>query len=252
MGPGDYDESNPAGVGPHPHTGLQTVTWLVEGELLHRDNLGTEQTITPGQLNLMTAGRGVSHAEESVHPRGHLHGIQLWVAQPEATRHGDAAFEHHAELPVLELANAIATVLVGNLGEVASSARRDTDHVGADLQLRSGLSVIPVVDAHEHAVIVLDGAVEIDGTPVTPGQLAYLDPGRDELPFVVDDPARAILLGGVPFESRISMWWNFVARSKDEIDQARADWNAESDRFGVTGSGWDRIPAPEPPWSGSS
>lgn len=249
MGPAAYGEDDPVGVGPHPHIGLQTVTWLVEGELLHRDNLGTEQTIAPGQLNLMTAGHGVSHAEENVHARGALHGIQLWVAQPEATRHGDAAFEHHGELPQLELPNGRATVLVGMLGEVSSTARRDTDHFGAELLLRSGPTVVPVERDHEHALVVLDGSVAVGGETLRPGNLAYLQPGRDELPLAVDDACRVMLLGGEPFGAKIKMWWNFVGRDTDEIDVAAGDWNAGSDRFGDTGSTWDRIPAPATPWS---
>ena len=121
MGPSTYDEDAPIGIGPHPHIGLQTVTWLVAGEMLHRDSLGSEQKIEPGQLNLMTAGHGVSHAEENVHRHGDMHGIQLWVAQPERTRHDAPAFEHHAELPQAEFGAATATVLVGGLGDVMSN-----------------------------------------------------------------------------------------------------------------------------------
>jgi redox-sensitive bicupin YhaK (pirin superfamily) len=115
------------GIGPHPHIGLQTVTWLVAGEVLHTDSLGSEQLIRPGQLNLMTAGGGVAHAEQSpASYRGESHGIQLWVAQPEATRHGDAAFEHHAHLPQYEFDGAVATVIIGELAGVRSPARHDT------------------------------------------------------------------------------------------------------------------------------
>jgi quercetin 2,3-dioxygenase len=248
MGPSTYDEDDPVGIGPHPHIGLQTVTWLVAGELLHRDNLGSEQTIRPGQLNLMTAGRGVSHAEENVHTRGQLHGIQLWVAQPERTRHGDAAFEHHAELPHLELPNATATVLVGRLGEIVSAARRDTDHFGAELRLRTGTTVVPVDPSHEHALVVVEGRAEIGDVALTPGHLGYLEPGRDELPLSAAEPTRLLLLGGEPFESKITMWWNYVARDRDEIARANVDWADGHDRFGDTGSTWPRIPAPTPPW----
>ncbi len=126
MGPVDVTEEHGLDIGPHPHTGLQTVTWLVAGQVLHRDSLGSEQLIAPGQLNLMTAGRGVAHAEEATGAyRGPLHGIQLWIAQPEATRHGAAAFEHHASLPQAEVGAATATVLVGELGGARSPARHD-------------------------------------------------------------------------------------------------------------------------------
>jgi redox-sensitive bicupin YhaK (pirin superfamily) len=126
MGPADVTENSGLDVGPHPHMGLQTVTWLIDGEALHLDSLGSEQVIKPGQLNLMTAGGAISHAEEATgHYRGTLQGIQLWVALPEETRHGAGAFEHHAELPQSELDGAVATVLVGDYGDLSSSARHD-------------------------------------------------------------------------------------------------------------------------------
>src|SRR4051812_44710661 len=145
MGPGRVTADRGLDIGPHPHAGLQTVTWLLRGEVLHRDSLGSEQVIRPGQLNLMTAGAGVSHSEETrgVYEGG-VHGVQLWVAQPEATRSGVPAFEHHAELPQVELANGDATVLVGELSGVMSPSRRDTDHLGADLDLRPGRSSLPL------------------------------------------------------------------------------------------------------------
>src|SRR5690242_13129495 len=145
MGPGRVSETHGLDIGPHPHMGLQTVTWLLRGVVLHRDSLGSEQEIRPGQLNLMTAGRGVSHSEETtgIH-RGELHGIQLWVAQPESTRDADPAFEHHDLLPEAELGNGVATVLIGVFLGARSTARRDTEHVGVDLDLRPGRTVVPL------------------------------------------------------------------------------------------------------------
>jgi redox-sensitive bicupin YhaK (pirin superfamily) len=247
MGPSD--RGTEVAIGPHPHIGLQTVTWLLDGELLHRDSLGSEQVIRPGQLNLMTAGRGISHAEESTGSAHGLHGIQLWVAQPEATRHRAPAFEHHADLPRLELGAGDATVLVGDLAGSASTARRDTDHVGVDLDLRPGVTTVPLQRHHEYALVVLAGALTIDGAPVTPGHLAYLGLGRDELALQATEPTRALLLGGAPFEAPVLMWWNFVARTRDEVDAARADWGRGAERFGETGSALARIAAPAPPWS---
>ncbi len=262
MGPVAVTEDAGMDVGPHPHMGLQTVTWLVSGELLHRDSLGSQQVIRPGQLNLMTAGRGVSHAEESTgRYRGELQGIQLWVAQPEATRHGEAAFEHHTDLPQLEVGDAIATVLVGELAgnpTSASSARRDTDHVGVDVQLRPGRTLLPLLAEHEYAIVVLVGAVKLSSqesgsrTRVVPGELAYLGLGRDELELRSGEETRLLLLGGEPFESPILMWWNFVGRTRAEMTTAAADWNAPAAtgaRFGDPGSGLARIPAPNTPWS---
>src|SRR4051794_7453513 len=137
MGPADVTENSGLDVGPHPHTGLQTVTWLVDGEALHKDSLGSEQVIRPGQLNLMTSGGAVSHAEEATGSySGRLHGIQLWVAQPNETRHGDAAFEHHAELPQVGLGGADATVLVGRFGGGGRPARRGSELGGGDIPTR--------------------------------------------------------------------------------------------------------------------
>lgn len=249
LGPFTPRDGEDWGIGPHPHMGLQTVTWLVAGELLHRDSLGSEQTIRPGQLNLMSAGDGISHAEEPVGgSRGQVHGIQLWVAQPEATRHGGGGFEHHADLPLVELGDGVATVLVGDLAGASSAARRDTDHVGAELLLRRGTMVVPVRDDHEHALVVLEGAVTVADQVVTPGNLGYLGLGRDELALTATDAARVLLLGGVPFDAPILMWWNFVARSREEIDAARAAWDDGGERFGETGSPLARISAPVPPW----
>lgn len=231
-------------VGPHPHIGLQTVTWLVTGEALHRDSLGSEQLIRPGQLNLMTSGGGIAHAEES--PTGHrreLHGAQLWVALPEATRHGPAAFEHHADLPVLGAGSLEVTVLTGEVDGVRSPARADTDLVGLAIA-GGGPGSLPVDPAHEHALVVLDGAVAVGEETVAPGELAYLGLGRERLDLDAEPGSHALVLGGVPFPDRLVMWWNFVARTKAEITAAWDDWAAGAPRFGPVASELDRIPAP--------
>ena len=245
--------SGDGGIGPHPHIGLQTVTWLLAGELLHRDSLGSEQLIRPGQLNLMTAGAGVAHAEENVAtPERQLHGIQLWVAQPESTRHRDAAFEHHEDLPRVDLGPADATVLVGSFAGTSSPARRDTDHFGVQLTIPPGATAeAPVSPGHEHALVVLVGAIAVDGSALTVGQLGYAAPERDTIGLRADATEHAVvmLLGGTPFESEILMWWNFVARTRDEIDAAAMAWTSASDRFADTGSQLGRIPVPPRPWS---
>lgn len=249
MGPVAVDEFRTVEIGPHPHIGLHTVTWLVAGELLHRDSIGSEQPIRPGQLNLMTAGHGVAHAEEATNDyRGDLHGMQLWVAQPEETRHGAPAFEHHAELPQVSLGAGEATVLVGEFDGVTSPARRDTDLVGLDAVLRAGVSSWALRTDFEYAVVVIDGTVAVDDTVVMPGQLGYLGLGRDELTVSTTDNARMLLLGGVPFAEPVLIWWNYVARSKDEVELAGQDWNAQAERFGRVDSALTRIPSPQPPW----
>lgn len=250
MGPAEMTPGEGVDVGPHPHTGLQTVTWLVEGEALHRDSLGSEQVIRPGQLNLMTAGNGIAHSEEGLGSRsGRVHGVQFWVAQPELTRHGSPAFEHHSELPQVEIAGAHGTVLVGAFAGETSPARRDTDHFGADLIIEPGRVVVATQPTFEHGIVVLDGAVSIDGRPVTPGHLAAFATDRSEIVIDALEPARIVVFGGIPFEARISMFWNFVARTHDEIDSAVASWqNPHDDRFGSVSSTVARIPSPRQPW----
>jgi hypothetical protein len=249
MGPADVDPDRGVDIGPHPHIGLMTVTWLLDGEVLHRDSLGSEQVVRPGQLNLMTAGRGVSHAEESTgRYRGTLEGIQLWLAQPSGTRDGDAAFEHHADLPSYDLPRGSATVVLGELGGLRSPARHDTPLVGADLDL-PGATTVPLRAEWEHAVVVLRGAVGIDGEVATPGKVAYLGLGRDEVLLDAVEPSRAMLLGGEPFAEKVSIWWNFVGRERDELDAAYRSWQAGDDRFGRVASALPRIPAPAPYWA---
>jgi redox-sensitive bicupin YhaK (pirin superfamily) len=249
MGPVQVTEQHGLDIGPHPHTGLHTVTWLIDGDVLHRDSLGTEQLIRPGQLNLMTAGRGVSHSEEAASGyRGTLHGVQLWVAQPEPTRFGEPAFAHHAVLPQVELDASTVTVLAGSFAGVTSPARQDSPLVGVDAVVRPGVSVWPLRADFEHGLVVLTGEVAVDGRPVSSDRFAYLGLGRDELVLDVVEPARVLLLGGVPFGEQILMWWNFVARTRDEITGAYEQWRAEDGRFGEVHSALDRIPAPPPPW----
>jgi len=251
MGPGQVSDTHGLDIGPHPHMGLQTVTWLLRGVMLHRDSLGSEQEVRPGQLNLMTAGRGVSHSEETtgIH-RGELHGIQLWVAQPEGTRDGNAAFEHHDRLPLAELDNGVATVLIGAFLGVRSTARRDTEHVGIDLDLRPGRTVVPLEPECEYALITTEGAVAIGPCPMEPGRLGYLGVGRQEVPIDASAPARCLLLGGAPFPEPVLMWWNYVARTRQEITSAHRSWTAGEERFGTFASTLPRMEAAGPPWAG--
>ena len=232
-------------IGPHPHIGLHTVTWLVDGLVRHRDSLGSDQLIRPGQLNLMVAGSGLAHSEETPPGgAGVLHGVQLWVAQPESTRHARPDFEHHPQLPELILPGAVATVLVGELGGLRSPARADWPTLGVDLDLSAGIEV-PIDPGFEHALVVLAGEVALAGGPaITPGSLAYLGTGRGVVSLAPADRARVLLIGGAPFTEPILMWWNFVARDLSEFATAAADWNSGSARFGRVDSDLALIPAP--------
>ena len=247
MGPADVAEDSGPDIGPHPHTGLQTVTWLLDGQVLHRDSLGSEQVISPGQLNLMSAGHGVSHAEESTgHYRGVLEGIQLWIAQPEGTRHGPAAFEHHGDLPQVELEGGVASVLMGSLDGAVSPARQDSPTVGIDLDLHRA-TTLALDPQFEHALVVLRGAARVDEEVATPGHLAFLGVGRDELALDATEPTRVLLIGGAPFPEPIRMWWNFVARTREEMVDAQRAWQEPDGRFGRVASRLPLIPAPALP-----
>jgi redox-sensitive bicupin YhaK (pirin superfamily) len=248
VGPVAVPEAGPVGIGPHPHLGLQTVTWLVSGALLHLDSLGSEQLIRPGQLNLMTAGHGVAHAEEDPGASAELHAVQLWVAQPDATRNGAPAFEHHAELPRVDLGGGEATVLLGDFAGLTSPARRDTEHMGAELRVRRGTTVVPLRGDYEHALVVLEGSIQVDGRGIEPGVLGYLGAGRTEGALVTDAPARALLLGGLPLPEPILMWWNFVGRSRDELSDARRQWSSDDGRFGTVRSTLERVEVGPAPW----
>jgi len=249
MGPVEVTETSGLDVGPHPHTGLQTVTWLTDGAVLHRDSLGSEQLIRPGQLNLMTAGRGVVHAEEGTGTyRGTLQGIQLWVAQPESERFGDPDFKHIAQLPQVEFGQAMATVLAGSFLDVQSPAPFGKDLVGLDAIIQRGTTIFPLRADYEYAVVALDGALEVGESTSKPGQIASLGVGRDEVAISASAPTRMILLGGVPFPEPVFMWWNFVGRNVDEIGTFYRDWRDKGERFGEVNSTLERIPAPPPPW----
>lgn len=247
MGPARVAGPGGVNVGPHPHMGLQTVTWLLDGEILHRDSLGSEQIIRPGQLNLMSAGRGVSHSEESTHVyEGTLEGIQLWLAQTDDTRWDEPTFRHHADLPTVELTNGAATVLVGSFAGVTSPEAQYGDEVaGVNLVLR-GDQEIPLNTNHEYGVVVMRGQVRLGQTNAEPGSLYYLGRGRASLDLTVNDTATVVLLGGVPFERDVLMWWNFVGRSWDEMSAASSEWNEHGERFGAVASDLERHTAPMP------
>ena len=234
-------------VPPHPHTGLQTVSWLLRGEVLHRDSLGSLAQVEPGQLNLMTAGRGISHSEET--PPGaspQLQGVQLWVALPGAARHMPPEFGHHPDLPVIADGGLTGTVFLGEVGGAVSPAAAHTPLAGAELRL-TGAGTVPLRPDFEYAVLVADGApVDVAGHRLDPGPLLYLGAGRSELRLSSGAPSTVLLVGGEPFEERIVMWWNFVGRDHDEIAAARAGWAAGADRFGTV-HGYAGGPLPAPP-----
>lgn len=254
-GPADVTGSAGMNVPPHPHTGLQTVTWLLDGAVHHQDSLGNEQLVRPGQLSLMTAGHGITHAETS--PPDHpplLRGVQLWVALPDSDRHVAAHFAHHANLPVVSDDGLRATVIIGSVAGERSPAHAYTPLVGADVELGPDASSrLPLDPGFEHAVLALDGDAVVDGAPLPRASLVYLGCGRHDLDLAADGRGgRLLLLGGAPFEEELLMWWNFVGRDHDEIVAFRSEWETSragaATRFGTV-TGYDGAPlaAPEMP-----
>lgn len=245
-GPDDIEREPGMQVPPHPHIGLQTVSWLHDGEVLHRDSLGSEQVLRPRELGLMTSGRAIAHAEQS--PREHaklLHGAQLWVALPDAHRHTAPSWEHHAELPQVSGGGLSATVILGDLDGARSPGTTFTPLMGADITLAAGTDTrLPLQPDFEYAALTMSGEAEVDGVRLAPGSLLYLGCGRRELPLRATVDSAFMLLGGEPFEERIVMWWNFVGRTHEDIAQAREDW-ASGTRFGEVSS-YEGAPLPAP------
>jgi redox-sensitive bicupin YhaK (pirin superfamily) len=250
-GPDDVSKGPGMQVPPHPHIGLQTASWLFEGLVLHRDSLGSRQLIRPGELNLMTAGRGVAHSEESApgRPAG-LHGLQLWIALPDGDRFTEPRFAHHGDLPVVREGGANVTVVIGEHRGERAPAEVFSPLAGFEVAVPGGEDFeLPVREDFEYGVVAVDGSALVAGALIAPGLLAHLRPGLSRIrlsPAGGRRMARFFVIGGVPFGERLVMWWNFVARSGEEIAQAREDWAAG--RFPpVSGYPGPPLAAPELP-----
>lgn len=247
FGPAQLDLGNGMDVRPHPHINLATVTWLFEGAIDHRDSLGSFATIRPGQVNLMTAGRGIVHSERSPEseratgPR--LFGMQTWLALPDGREEIDPAFEAVSDLPVIEDGRAKAIVIMGELWGERATTTTYADTIYAEIHLAPG-GAIPIEDeADERAVMLVEGEATIDGHSLARYELAVLQPGRD-MTLETKTGARVMLLGGEAFETKRHAWWNFVSSSRERINQAKDDWRAG--RFPkVPGDEAEFIPLPE-------
>jgi len=251
-GPEDVRTRPGMDVAPHPHTGLQTVSWLFSGEIEHRDSAGVHAMVRPGELNLMTAGSGICHSEVSTPATTILHGVQLWVALPDSARNGPRGFDHYAPQAV-SVAGISVTVFLGTLAGSTSPVPTSTALLGAQLDLPPGAVVELELDsAFEHGILLDRGELRVGEAPVRVGELAYQGIGEPILALhnPGDTPARAVLLGGEPFTEELLMWWNFVGRSHEEILAYREQWQGESERFGRV-SGYQgvpqRLPAPALP-----
>lgn len=256
-------------VAAHPHTGLQTATWLIDGAVEHRDSIGSVQALLPGELNLMTAGRGIAHSElglveqDFTRPnQQQLHAVQLWIALPDSARHMPPTFEHHGNLPKVAGRGFSAKVFIGEFHGAVSPAQTYTPLVGAQLSIDGTEPVIiPLHPEFEHGILPMTGGLYVDGKHVEAGQLIYLPAGDGGVTVhAARAGTQALLLGGQPFEEHLVMWWNFIGRSHAEIAEMRTLWNqrgaesateieASHERFGAVFTdrvgGW--IPAPELP-----
>lgn len=259
FGPEDVTESGGMDVAPHPHTGLQTVSWLFAGEVEHRDSAGVHGMVRPGEVNLMTGGHGICHSEVSTEATSTLHGVQLWLALPDHARAAERDFIHYTaesfEFSHSEVVRGSASgrVFIGSLAGHSSPVPTFSPVVGAEITLEPDTELALRVDPQfEHAVLVDSGEVRFDSTDLKESDLGCRDAGPSTLHIssTAATPARLILLGGVPFDEEIIMWWNFVGRSHEEIVRFRDEWEQGSDRFGVV-SGYtgkiDRLPAPPLP-----
>ncbi|MAQ28917.1 MAG: hypothetical protein CL950_02830 [Erythrobacter sp.] len=247
FGPAQLDLGAGMDVRPHPHINLATVTWLFEGAIDHRDSLGTFSTIRPGQVNLMTAGRGIVHSERSpdAERRGgpKLYGMQTWLALPDGREEIEPAFEAITELPVIEDGRATAIVIMGELWGERAPTTTHAATIYAEIMLGAGGAIPLEDDADERAVMLVGGDASVDGHALKEFELAVLQPGRD-MTLASKGGARVMLLGGEAFATERHAWWNFVSSSRDRIEQAKEDWREQ--RFDkVPGDEEERIPLPE-------
>lgn len=234
-GPDDVSRTGGMDVAPHPHTGLQTVSWLFEGSIAHIDSGGNSGTVLPGEVNLMTAGAGICHSETSTKDVSTLHGVQLWVALPESARTtAPRAFEHYTP-PVTDLDGGSAVVFLGDLAGCHSPVETFTPLLGAELRIDPHAEItVEVQESFEHGLLVDAGNITLEGVSIPRAGIGYTGVGAHTLHIRndSDDPARAILLGGEPFAEDIVIWWNFVGRSSEEIAEYRKQWQQRTERFG--------------------
>jgi redox-sensitive bicupin YhaK (pirin superfamily) len=251
FGPAEFRAGNGLDVRPHPHIGLATVTYLFDGEIMHRDSLGTAAAIKPGEVNWMTAGRGIVHSERTgaeLRTTGSpIHGLQMWVALPAEKEENEPGFAHHKidEFPMVRDDGLFARVVVGSLYGVKSPVPTVHETMFANVLLRTGAKVPLDADHEERALYVIDGTIDIAGDKFEPGRLLVFKPG-DKVTITAATDTHFVIVGGAPMDGPRHIWWNFVSSRKERIEQAKAEWKAG--HFGkVPGDEIEFIPLPETP-----
>ena len=248
-GPVNFPAGEGLDVGPHPHIGLQTFTWMIEGTMMHTDSLGSKQLIRPKQVNLMTAGYGISHTEVAPETETQMHAAQLWIALPNDKRNMSPQFDHYPELPVIMQDQIEFTVLVGEFLQTISPVHVHTPLVGVDLTAQTNTKTsIPLNPNFEYAFMALEGIAHIHGHELNADNLIVLEQGLSEIDIEIMQGQRILLIGGEPFESEILLWWNFVGRTMEDMQLAREQWMNHDRRFGqIPDYAGKRLEAPELP-----
>jgi len=248
FGPAEFHAGNGLDVRPHPHIGLATVTYLFDGEIMHRDSLGTAMAIRPGEVNWMTAGRGIVHSERTRPERRvdgePIHGLQMWVALPAAREEMEAGFAHHAtaEFPVIKENGKNVRVVVGSLYGASSPVPTVHETIFGDVHLKKGTS-LPLDAAHEErAIYIIEGVVDIAGDRFEPGRLLVFKPG-DSISITAVDNTHFVILGGAPMDGPRHIWWNFVSSRKERIEQAKEEW--KTGKFKPVPGETEFIPLPQ-------
>ncbi|MBZ2167383.1 pirin family protein [Marinobacter sp. F4216] len=251
IGPVTFGEADTGlRVAPHPHIGLQTFTWMIDGELLHRDSLGTTQPIRPGEVNLMTAGHGVSHTEETIFGDRTLHAAQLWIALPEADRNILPSFDHYDTLPCWQDQGASWTLLTGEYGSRRADTLQYSPLIGLDIECTQPQDILLTLEpGFEYGILPLTGACIIGEERFDTDELAYLGDDFKQLTIHCEPSTRLLLIGGLPLRRDVVMWWNYVGYEREEIVEAETDWANHSARFGEIPA-WpgERTEGPPSPW----
>jgi redox-sensitive bicupin YhaK (pirin superfamily) len=249
FGPMEFRSGQGLDVRPHPHIGLATVTYLFDGEIMHRDTLGSVVPIRPGEVNWMTAGRGIAHSERTGPERrsngDRLHGLQMWVALPAAKEEMEPGFAHFdgTDFPMIASDDMNVRVVVGALFGKRSPVTATSDTIFAEAHLSAGARIPLDADHEERSIYVVEGEIEIMGDRFGPGRLVVFKPG-DRIAVTAASDAHFVIAGGAAMDGPRHIWWNFVSSRKDRIEQAKADWKAG--RFGpVPGDTEEFIPLPE-------
>ncbi len=248
-GPVEFPQGDGLDVGPHPHIGLQTFTWMIEGTMMHTDSVGSKQLIRPKQVNLMTAGYGISHTEVAPDTETKMHAAQLWIALPDEKQNMAPQFDHYPELPVVEQDNIEFTILVGEYLNKTSPVKVHTELLGVDLTAKETTTTrLKLNPKYEYGFLALEGTANVSGHELNNDNMVAIETGISEIEITLPKGSRLLLLGGVPFETPILLWWNLVARTQEELKVAREQWVNQDERFGsIPDYDGPRLNAPELP-----